>query len=330
MSKFRRSSAVALSAFLLAWVSIPAHADSAGDWLSRMNNAVEKMNYRGILLHTYRDEVDVLQIIHRFENGQVTERTISLDGVGREIIRSNDEVTCIFPDQQMIMVEREDYGRHDTSPVVGRLPNIMVLDDANYELSMLGPGRAAGLDAEVLSVHPKDAYRYGYRLWVARDTAMLLKSQLMGEQGDVVEEFLFTSISFPDSISADEVEPSVVIDSHKWQRAEPVINRKMQLSEAGWRATERPHGFELAAVRLKTAAELNSPTEQLVYSDGLASVSVFVEVGVAASEQAEGLSQVGAANAYSTTREGHLITAVGDVPGLTAKMIALSLRPSGQ
>ena len=93
MNNPRRSSAVALSALLLTWVSIVAQADSARGWLSRMSNAVENMNYRGVLLHTYHDEADVLQVIHRSENGQVTERMIALDGTGREIIRSNDEVT---------------------------------------------------------------------------------------------------------------------------------------------------------------------------------------------------------------------------------------------
>ena len=251
MSSFRRSTVAALSALLLTGVSIAAQAEGARDWLRRMNHAVEQLNYRGILLHTYHDEADVMQIIHRFENGQVTERMIALDGAGREIIRTNDEVTCIFPDQKMIMVEHGDSRHGDAGPSAGRLPNFIDLDDTNYEFAMLGQGRAAGLDTEVLSVHPKDAYRYGYRLWIGRETAMLLKSQLMGEMGDVLEEFLFTNISFPASISADDVKPSVAIDLHKWQRAEPTVNRSLKLTEAGWRAVERPRGFELAAVRLK-------------------------------------------------------------------------------
>ena len=101
----------------------------------------------------------------------------------------------------------------------------------------------------------------------------------------------------------------------------------MELGDADWGAVDLPSGFVLAAVRSKNAPGQSGPVEQLVYSDGVASVSVFIEMGVAASEQAEGLSQIGAANAYTATMEGRLITAVGDVPERTAKMIALSVRP---
>lgn len=310
---------------LLTWVNPVGAADDPGDWLDRMSKAVEMLNYRGTLVHTYRGEADVSQIVHRVTDSDVTERITAMDDAGREIIRSNDKVTCIFPDEKMIIVEHQ--ADHDSSTTVNRLPRFMVFDDASYDVLISGSGRVSGRDAKILSVHPTDGYRYGYRLWVDSATAMLLKSQLMDEQGRVVEEFLFTDISFPDSISADEVRPSIETDSFTWEKPEPTINRQMQLGDADWRATDLPSGFVLAAVRSKNTAGQSGPMEQLVYSDGLASVSVFIEMGVAASEQAEGLSQIGAANAYTTTMEGRLITAVGEVPERTAKMIALSVRP---
>ena len=327
MSKTKPSRVASLIFFLLLTGQVQASDDSA-TWLERMGHAIMELNYRGVLVHTYLGEADVSSIVHRVVDGVVTERITAMDDAGREIIRSNGEVTCIFPDQKLIIVEHQDALELDGGPGVGQLPSFMVFDEDNYSVDMLGPGRVSGRDATVLSVMPKDGYRYGYRLWLDKDTAMLLKSQLLDEPGRVLEEFLFTDISFPDAIPVADVQPSVDVDSYSWERPEPAVSSKVHLHDAEWSASDLPSGFMLAAVRSKQAPGASDALEQLVYSDGLASISVFIEMGVAASEQAEGASQIGAANAYTTTLEGRLITAVGDVPVRTAKMIALSVRPA--
>ncbi len=335
MSNFDRPGVILLLTGLLILVGSAsvASAQTEGqtqdpaDWLNRMGRAVEQLNYRGTMVRNYRGEADASKIVHRVSDGVVTERITALEGSGREIIRDGGEVTCIFPDQKLIMVEHQQQFEHDSSPVMGQLPNFMEFDDDSYEVTMLGPGRAAGRRCEILSVHPRDGFRYGYRLWVDRATGMLLKSQLMDGQDKVVEELLFTDISFPASISADEVAPSLAIETFTWIRPEPVMNQQIGLDEVDWRAMELPPGFVLSAVRTSKATQERGPTEHLVYSDGLASVSVFIETGISASDEVEGLSQIGTARAYTTTLEGCLITAVGDVPEQTARMIALSVRP---
>lgn len=300
---------------------------SPADWLDRMGRAIEQLNFRGTMVHNYRGEADSLRIVHRVADGVVTERITTLEEGGREIIRSNGEVTCIFPDQKMILVEHQEQLEQGSSPVMGQLPSFMEFDDDSYDVVMLGPGRAAGRDCEVLSVHPRDGFRYGYRLWIDRATSMLLKSQLMDGQDEVVEEIVFTEIRFPEQISAREVQPSLEIDTFTWAKPEPILSRQIRLEDVDWRAKDLPPGFVLTAVRARNATQDQGPMEQLVYSDGLASVSVFIETGVSVSDKAEGLSQIGAARAYTTTLETCLITAVGDVPERTARMIALSIRP---
>lgn len=335
MNSMRPSQVSLVAAVLLALVGLVSAASAQtesqtrdpADWLDRMGQAVEQLNFRGTMVHIYRGEADSSKIVHRVADGVVTERITALEDNGREIIRSNGTVTCIFPDQKMILVEHQEQLERDSSPVMGQLPSFMEFDDDSYEIVMLGPGRAAGRECEVLSVHPRDGFRYGYRLWIDRATAMLLKSQLMDGQDKVVEEILFTEISFPARISAREVEPTLDIDSYTWSRPEPILNRQIRLDDVDWRATDLPPGFVLSAVRTRKATEDRGSMEQLVYTDGLASVSVFIETGISATEEVEGLSQIGAARAYTTTLHGCLITAVGDVPERTAKMIALSIRP---
>jgi sigma-E factor negative regulatory protein RseB len=257
----------------------------------------------------------------------VTERITAKNGPGREIIRDNDEVTCIFPDQQFVLVEARDGTDRSQSPLGGRLPSHKSINQESYELISQGQGRMAGRQAEIIAIRPRDSYRYGYRLWLDQPTAMPLKSQLLDEQGLVVEEIMFSEIWLPDEIDAASIQPSLPIETFTWKRTAAVVPPENSAERARWRATELPEGFMLAAVRVKAAGDSGQSMEHLVYSDGLASVSVFVEPGVAAAEQAEGRSRIGAANAYTTTMEGRLITAVGEVPVKTARMIALSVRP---
>lgn len=312
---------------LIAAAASSAALASPRDWLQRMGDAVELRNYRGTLVHMSDGQADVLQIVHRVDESGVTERITANQGAGREIIRDNNEITCIFPDQQVVLVEERDDRDSSQNPLGGRLPSHSKISEENYELISQGEGKMTGRRAEIIAIRPRDSYRYGYRIWLDQPTAMPLKSQLLDEQGMVVEEIMFSEISLPDEIALAHTKPSLEIDSFTWRRSEPMDDLPENLDGGRWRATELPNGFMLAAVRSKAGTAASQPMEQLVYSDGLASVSVFIEPGVAAAEQAEGRSRIGAANAYTTTMEGRLVTAVGEVPVKTAKMIALSVRP---
>jgi sigma-E factor negative regulatory protein RseB len=103
----------------------------------------------------------------------------------------------------------------------------------------------------------------------------------------------------------------------------------------------------------QTLGGASSPASHLVYSDGLATVSVFVEeqpgagaavagaagagavaAGVAAApDQSEapmqGLARVGSGYAFSTIIQGHQVTAVGEVPAQTVEFIAHSVKIYG-
>lgn len=312
--------------------TLPARLPAQGadgdlrEWLMRMTDAVENMNYRGTLVHVNDSTAGVLDIVHRVDDGMISERITALDGMQREILRNNDEVTCILPDKKVVLVEQRDDHDPAKSPLRGRLPSSSGVDDSHYRLESSGSGRAAGRPAKIISVQPRDDYRYGYRLWLDKASAMPLKSQLLDERGRVIEEILFASIAMPESISPAAVRPSLDTRNFDWQHSGDPDEAGEAASASGWRALDLPVGFELIAANSKMPPGSRHAMEHLVYADGLASVSVFIEAGVAASEQAEGLSRIGAANAYTTTRDGQLVTAVGEVPARTVEMIALSVR----
>lgn len=296
--------------------------DEPRQWLEEMNRAVSRLNYKGVYLHIHNAKVEAMRIVHRSHEGQVTERLIRLDGPRREIIRTQDEVTCVLPDKRQVIVER----RKGKGALFSVLPAYSDGIDRYYEFRMLSEDRVMGHPTRVIVVHPKDEYRYGYRLWLDEKTAMPLKSQLRDGKGNVMEQILFVQISTPESIAEEEVRP-VISEEFSWFRTDPshVADRGSEANE--WRASSMPTGFALSDSKLTVMAGAKTAVEHLVYSDGLASVSVFVELAGTKQELKKGLRRMGSSHAFSTVVEGHHVTTIGEVPSVTVKLIGRSVSP---
>ena len=304
--------------FFVAKVS----AQEARSWLDRMNRAVEELNYQGTFVHVLGGAAETLRIIHRNQDGSIGERIVSLDGVGREIIRQEDEVQCILPDRRVVLLE----ARRDLSPLVAALPSYSEELEPHYELTLYATARVAKRPTQVLGIKPKDEFRYGYMLWLDQDTAMPLKSQLTDENGEIVEQILFTEIELLDSIPASALEPTIDTEGFTWLRPPESTALTTEVAEGVlWRAASVPGGFKLSVATQSPIAGSEYPVEHLVYSDGLATVSVFIEDPKTTVEVGEGFSNLGSTNAFSLTLRGRKVTAVGEVPRLTVRTIASSL-----
>ncbi len=307
-----------LAGTVVACATLQAAAQDAQQWLDRMTRAVEDFSYQGTFVHLLGDEVETLQIFHLNDDGRISERIVSMDGVGREIIRNEDEIYCILPDQQIVLFDN----RREVSPLVSALPSVSEDLVQSYEIALLNVERVVDRDAQVVAIHPRDEYRYGYRLWLDSETAMPLKSQLRDEQGRTVEQMAFTRIEIGEDIPPSALEPT--IDSQGFEVITPPDNAVAEETPQ-WRATQLPDGFQLSVATLIRMAGSEHPVEHLVYSDGLAAVSVFVESPDSEPEVAGGLSRIGSTNAFSFEFSGRQITAVGEVPAVTVESIATSL-----
>ena len=313
----------------LAWLAYPVLAGAdPRTWLERMAYALEYLNYEGTLIQLQGSEAAVMRIVHRVKDGVPTERITAMDEVGREIIRQGEDVTCILPDQNAVVVEYRENQKRDASPLRLQFSRNMYFDDRYYRLAIASGGKLVGRDTRVVTVRPPDGFRYGYLLWLDHATAIPLKVQVSDEGGTVVEQLLFSDISLPEEIPDSAVQPSGVTDSYTWHRSsKEEATGEVTESPAGWRVESLPPGFTLKAVRAQRSGASGEPLDHLVYSDGVATVSVFLESGVAPDEQSEGPSRAGAANAYTRVADGRLITAVGEVPVRTVETIARSIRP---
>ena len=307
------------SLFVFALLSSQASAQQAHDWLDRMNRAVEELNYRGTFVHVLDGTPETLHIVHRNADGQSGERILSLDGASREIVRQGARVQGIFPDRRLVLFET----RRDVSPLAAALPSGTAELAPHYSIELGGSERVANRAVQVLEIKPRDEFRYGYMLWLDQETAMPLKSHLVDEQGKVVEEILFTDIEFPADIPAAALEPTIDTAGFTMQRA---TDAKPLDASIPWRAAVLPGGFKLSIATESRIAGSDTPVGHLVYSDGLATVSVFIEDPATEAEVGEGFSTMGSTNVYSLTlSSGQKATAIGEVPRQTVRSIASSL-----
>lgn len=298
-------------------------------WLQRMNDALTTRNYDGTFTHWHGGRLEMLRIIHRVQNGVVSERLVSLDGSGREFIRTGQSLVCYLPDRRTVLVEQ--HTAHE--PLVGlHFPAVNDQTASFYDIREIGHTRVNRRDTHIIEVAPKDEYRYGYRLWIDGNTSMPIKSQLCDAHGTVIEQVVFASLALTAHIPDSAFRPDVSTEGFQWLRNDaPQAAGPAPANALPWNAMRLPPGFRLTVRSAQTLPGSAHPVDHMVFTDGFASVSVFIEVqGVRAGQPSVPQSAtVGSSSAFSTVVDGHKITAVGEVPLATVQFIATQVQAQG-
>lgn len=299
----------------------------AREWFSRMTRATQTLNYDATFVYMQGRRLEAMRIIHGADGDGERERMISLSGSPREIIRDSSGVAYILPNRNSIIVE----GQRARTPFVGggRINTEQVAQ--YYDFLMVGSDRMAGHKAKVIAIRPKDQYRYGYRLWLDERSGMLLKSELISTNGAVLEQVMLTNFNLLDEVPSSALEPSLGGEGFVWAREPKDTGEAVERGD-DWQATRLPDGFALTLHERHRLPEGGTPVEHLLFGDGLASVSVFIEKMEEGSKHLlKGASHVGAVNAYGTVVAGHQVTAVGEVPQATVSLIGQSVQynPAG-
>lgn len=311
----------ALLSLSISTVQADPSTVSIEKWLEKMHHAAHMINYDGTFVYGQNNELTSMQIIHSVDDNGEFERLISLDGSGREVIRSGDTVTCILPDKKSVMVDKSS--ADEAFPPQFPLKIKQLSNFYNFHLN--GEARVAGQDAKILIIKPKDKYRYGHALWIDSKTGLLLKDHLIGENGEVVEQFMFTQISYPAVIGKDRFISDVKKKKYVWYKAkEPEVKNTVNQSMS-WKITSLPAGFVSGIERHHKMSMSAMPVEQFVFSDGLSSISVFVEKQMKNSKNLVGGSKMGAVNAYGRAIGDYHVTVVGEVPQATVEMVGDSV-----
>jgi len=304
-------------------------ADSPRQWLDDMNRAFSELSYDGIFSYFSGQDLASLRVVHMVVDGEQRERLVHLNGAPREIVRRGDEVACIvMPGDALLELEESIPSGPFARAFVRRYDRI----SENYGLSFFGEDRVADRTAVRVAVTPRDDNRYGYRLWLDKRTRLLLRSELVDAEGRRLEIFQFNQIRFDDEVDAALLEPegkdgSLVSHLTLATKQPQPVSREDLAWEAGW----LPDGFSMAAADIRRAPSSLKSINTIMYSDGLAAFSVFVE-GMPDSGAASMVSRNGATVAVTHMirdhqDEPHLVTLVGEIPTPTAQRIARSVAP---
>jgi len=290
-------------------------------WLEKMHNAAHMINYEGTFVYGQNNELSSMQIIHSVDESGEFERLISLDGSGREVIRSGNTVTCVLPDKESVVVDKS---RPDAEFPPSFPSKIDQLEEY-YHFQINGEGRVAGQKTKNILIKPKDNYRYGHSLWIDATTGLLLKAHLLDKDGQMVEQFMFTQIDYPKVIEKERLQSQSKRKKFTWYEAKAETPKTKINQSMNWKVKSTPSGFVPGIQRHHKMTMSAMPVEHFMFSDGLSSISVFVEKQMEDSKNLMGSSTMGAVNAYGRAIGEYHVTVVGEVPHDAVKMIGDSV-----
>lgn len=309
-------------------LSTPADKDAQA-LLRKIQSAAQHLSYTGTFIYQQGSVVRTSRITHMLAGRNEYEKLEVLDGKPREYVRTNEEVVFYVPETRSMLVEKRV-----TKDV---FPAIIAADPVelarNYDIKKIADERIAGYDCESIVLHPKDDSRYGYKLWADKASGLLLRVQTL-DAGKAVEQIAFTQLSIG-KIDRRQLQPSYT-DTRHW-RIENAIMKSVDLS--AWSVKSLPPGFtriqelqrmisDIPAHGIDGSTRISAePTQrevlQIVFSDGLSAVSIFIEPGT--KSRTEGSLQQGATNVIGKRWGKYWLTIVGEVPSDTLSKIANSI-----
>jgi sigma-E factor negative regulatory protein RseB len=299
---------------LLAAGGAQAQSPEALGWLRKMHDATHKLSYRGTFVYQSAGRSETSRITRLVDAGGDIEKLEVMDGVPREIVRTRDTVRCYLPGSRLVKVEKRVEGGERGFPAL--LPERIGALARHYDISLGETRRIAGYDCQAVVLSPRDNLRYGYKLYADVNTGMLLRAVTLDAAGEQIEQFSFTQLALG-GVTRDMVRPRHA--SREW-RVEDAAAAPARL--AGWSLSSELPGFH-KVVELKRRLGESRSAGQVVYSDGLAAVSVFIESLEGRSDPVRpGLASMGAIHIYTREVANHVVTVVGEAPAASVQRIA--------
>lgn len=295
--------------------------------LKKIQFAAQRLNYSGTFVYQQSNQIRTSRITHILAGKNEIEKLEVLDGKPREYIRNNDDVACYVPEEKTVLVEKRV--TRDVFPAILAANPTDLVD--YYHVKMGETGRVAGHDCQAVILEPKDKLRYGYKLWADKATGLLLRAQTFDARNEVVEQISFTQIEMG-NIDHHRVKPSFA-NTSGWHIENSIMS---PVNLSGWSVTPPPGFKKIQEVRRLISDTQNtgpSPAQhgvtiqrevsQIVFSDGLAAISVFIEPGF--QNRTEGSMQQGAMNITGRRQGDYWLTVVGEVPGAAIRQVSNSI-----
>ncbi|NDP37386.1 MAG: transcriptional regulator [Rhodoferax sp.] len=303
-------------------VGRPVAERSVGDWLQRMHDASRQRAYVGTFVVAGGGRLSSARIWHVCDGTQQMERVESLTGAPRSTFRRNDQVLTFLPESRVVLAERRES--------LGLFPQLLKSNSASiaqhYRVREMGSERVAGFEADVVELRPTDTLRFGYRVWIEKDTGLTVKLQTLDGQGQVLEQAAFSDLKFDAPISMANLE-QMMGHTEGYTLEKPEM-RKTTAEAEGWVLRQGVRGFHPMSCYQRSVGgpqARQAPTLQWIFSDGLASVSLFIEPFVAGRHGQPKSLAMGATHTLTRRFGDWWLTAVGEVPTETLAAFAQGL-----
>ena len=295
-------------------------ANPGMEWIEKMSYSMRNLSYAGNFVYLHENQLESMSILHIKDEFGERERLLSLNGEAREVIRDEKNLTCIWPDSRKVVVDNSRQNTFSPLFVPGNIAKIGEF----YDVNLSDGDRVAGHDSVIVNIEPKDQFRYGLKLWINSSNGLLLKSNLINEQNEVVEQVMFTNIeelSKSDQlqlITMPELDDSFSLI--RYHSGDASGNLEVDMI---WQFSNLPDGFKQESALKRRVADTDRFIQQMVYTDGLASLSIFIEKQTAQTPQGE--TSMGAVNGFIRIIDNYSVTAIGEVPAITVRLMAESV-----
>lgn len=322
----------AIASFILfaSWsLSFNAHASANEEvWntLQKAAVAARALSYEGIFVYQTGQQVKSVQITHIFNGKNEFSRNVVLDGSPREVLSQGGDLVIYNPHNEKIIIEK----RRGQNMFPAVLPVNLETIKANYLLRMGAQERVAGRTAQILFLEPKDGLRYSYKFWIDTEYGLLLKSVMFNSRSEIMESISFNQLSLLNTVALDWFKPKIDPNKSYVMEDEQVVLPDTNAHD-DWDFKDLPAGYRKIDQMVRMVHGKPYPVTHVVFSDGLASVSLFIEPAPKVGKTKDAkvkltpktvLTTAGNTSFYACVNSGHLVTVVGEVPEATVVQIA--------
>ncbi len=309
-----RNNSVLPRAVVLLWMGfstlVSAEPENPFQLLTAMQQAMTSLSYEGTVAILKNGKLDTSNYFHSVQNGAEQERLLSLNSPVREVIRDNDRVSCLFKATQEVIVDHKPIRQ----AFLLNLPTDASKLKPFYDVKTEGNEQIAMQKAILITLTPKDQYRHTRKVWVADESKLPLKIEVQDFTGTTLEQIQFTDLRVVKELNNVNVNLDTK-NVHHIHQFEDLGLAKLPIT-----IEQIPLGFEKISFTRTQLPSGKQGVDQLLLSDGLSSVSVYLDKKNQKNHSS--LQTAGAVNAYSHALDDYSITIIGDVPAVTVEAIA--------
>ena len=310
--------------FLLGFSKVTLAKDDAWLMLQKAAFAARELNYQGIFIYQNGNQSRSVQITHMNNAGQELTRNMILGGQElnkkaqaqqpREVFSQGSDIVIFHPKNDKVIIEK----RRGQNLFPAILPvNLKSLKES-YAARIGVLDYVAGRQAQTIELIPKDAYRYSYTIWVDTEFGLLVKMTLMNDKNESLEQITFQELSMLNSQDLNWYQPSIDLTKKYEMEDVALINRV----HTDWIVAELPPGFfKVDHIEFVPSGKLK-PVNQMIFSDGIASVSLFIEPMMKGKRPKTGHHLIGSTHICANVIDGYQVMVVGEVPLATVQQIS--------